>query len=47
MFRIFIRLQVMNENRKIIQVEKSDTKNNLAKNGLSDCFAKLIARFLM
>jgi hypothetical protein len=41
MFRIFIRLQVMKENRKIIQVEKSDTKNNLAKNGLSDCFVKL------
>jgi hypothetical protein len=33
----FIRLQVMKENRKIIQVEKKVTqKNNLAKNGLSE-----------
>ena len=43
MFRIFIRLQVMKENRKINQVEKMDTNNNLAKNGLSDCFAKILA----
>jgi phosphotransferase system glucose/maltose/N-acetylglucosamine-specific IIC component len=46
MFRIFIRLQVMKENRKINQDEKSDTKNNLAKNGLSDCFAKLMLNSL-
>ena len=43
MFPIFIRLQVMKENRKKNQVEKSDTKNNFAKNGLSDCVAKLFS----
>ena len=34
----FMRLQVMKENIEIIQVEKSDTKYNLAKNGRSDCY---------